>query len=77
MYYTKSHIKGRIKVKNIPCMSLPLWERISIPRRKIFQVEFLQQVLDIQRQAGQSSPEEYKVFLILKILQTQYIFIPC
>lgn len=58
-------------------MSSPLWERISIPRRKIFQVEFLQQVLDIQRQAGQSSPEEYKVFLILKILQTQYIFIPC
>lgn len=56
-------------------MSSPLWERISIPRRKIFQVEFLQQVLDIQRQAGQSSPEEYKVFLILKILQTQYIFI--
>lgn len=77
MYYTKSHIKGRIKVKNIPCMSSPLWERISIPRRKIFQVEFLQQVLDIQRQAGQSSPEEYKVFLILKILQTQYIFISC
>lgn len=58
-------------------MSSPLWERISIPQRKIFQVEFLQQVLDIQRQAGQSSPEEYKVFLILKILQTQYIFIPC
>lgn len=58
-------------------MSSPLWERISIPRRKIFQVEFLQQVLDIQRQAGQSSPEEYKVFLILKILQTQYTFIPC
>lgn len=58
-------------------MSSPLWERISIPQRKIFQVEFLQQVLDIQRQAGQSSPEEYKVFLILKILQTQYIFISC
>lgn len=41
--------KGEAEVRNIPCMSWPLWERISIPQRKIFQVEFLQQVLDIQR----------------------------
>lgn len=62
--------KGKAEVRNIPCMSWPLWERISIPQRKIFQVEFLQQVLDIQRYAGQSSPKKYKVVLILKILQT-------
>lgn len=41
--------KGKAEVRNIPCMSWPLWERISIQQRKIFQVEFLQQVLDIQR----------------------------
>lgn len=45
----KSQGKGEAEVRNIPCMSWPLWERISIPQRKIFQVEFLQQVLDIQR----------------------------
>lgn len=41
--------KGKAEVRIIPCMSWPLWERISIPQRKIFQVEFLQKVLDIQR----------------------------